>query len=451
MQKQGGNFLLQALLALSLVIAFMPLLAKKLADRNKSAEMYATTTQLETAETAARIYLRENIESLNYSTVSISDDKFSDTLEPYGLPLGFVPRTIFNQKISLVINKTEQSVDAQLQLSGGNLSKIQRAELVRRIGFYAYENNGDIFIKVPFEEIFSDLVKRDEKKPDDNGFLSDLNMGTFSIENSSELIARNGEFESYQTNSLSVFGTEIDRKVKNKIENINTGKSVFQTNAGEAALSITRGTLSVDNISTKTISKFGTTGTLNTQSAAVYDFSLSAGSSSFYGPPKWEVKGNLIADKISFSVEKLEIESLINASAGQDVFIDSDSLEYSSNSGIQTDIIRTANITLRDQTSESILNGGTGAVVLDIRPAGTSVLPDVLLTGTNNDSISIISKPSDANSDTVTCKSIISSLDGAYNTKSVSQNLICQYVFWQRLEKRINIKECLMAGKSDCE
>ena len=55
-----------------------------------------------------------------------------------------------------------------------------------------------------------------------------------------------------------------------------------------------------------------------------------------------------------------------------------------------------------------------------------------------------------ASDKTVSCKTIISELNGVYNNKSLVQNIICQYVFWQRLESRINIKQCLMSGKSDC-
>ena len=43
LQKQSGNFLLQAVLALTLVFAFMPFFANKLSSRDVSAQMYATT------------------------------------------------------------------------------------------------------------------------------------------------------------------------------------------------------------------------------------------------------------------------------------------------------------------------------------------------------------------------------------------------------------------------
>ncbi|MBN1325239.1 MAG: hypothetical protein JW974_03410 [Alphaproteobacteria bacterium] len=451
MQRQGGNFLLQALLALALIIAFIPFFTQKLLTRDKDSQMYAVSNQVETAQTAARIYLRENFDSIKYETTTISGDAFSDTLEPYGLPLGFVPRTILGQKISLITYKTEDLTYAYLELVGGNLSQLQRAELVKRLGFYASEQDGNIYIIIPLDEIFSNIVKRKESNINENGFLSDLDMGGFGIENIGSLLARNGEFESIQTNTFSLFGIESGRKIRSTIENLTTAKSVFQSNAGETALSITRGVLNLGNLSAKTISKFGDTGNLVADSASVYDFSMTAGRTSFTGPAKWNVKGNLISDKINFNIERLEISSLINASRGQDVFVNPDSLEYSSKSGIEVGDIYAQNITLRDQTSYALANGETGAVVLDIRPAGTSVLPDVLIDNINNDNFKIISNPSAEDSTTVDCKSIINSLNGTYNSKSLSQNIICQYVFWQRLEKRIDIKKCILDGGSDCE
>jgi len=450
-QRQGGNFLLQALLALALIIAFIPFFTQKLAIRDKDSQMYAVSNQIETAQTAAGIYIRENLDSLEYNTSILSGNNFTDTLEPYGLPLGFIPRTAFGQKISLVIDKTKDSTSAYLEISGGKLSGIERAEIVRRLGFYASEKDGNVYMIIPLDESFSDIVKRKEKKPDSNGFLSELNMGGFKLENIFSIFGRNAEFESTQANNISLFGSEGGKKIRSVIENLSADKAIFQSNPGEAALSITRGTLGLDSLSAKTISRFGDSGNFTSGSASVYDFSMTAGKTSFTGPTNWKVQGNMILDNINLSVERLELSSFLNAARGQDVFINPDSLEYSSESGVEVDKIYAANITLRDQTSTALANGKTGAVILDIRPAGTSVLPDVLVDSINNDNFKILSKPTEDDSSTVTCKSIISGLNGVYNSKSLSQNIICQYVYWERLEKRINVKQCLLDGKSDCD
>jgi hypothetical protein len=450
-QRQGGNFLLQALLALALLVAFMPFFTQKVLTRDRDVQMHAVTGQIETAQTAARIYLRENLGKLPYNITVVSGDNFSDTLEPYGLPLGFVPRTALGQHISLVIEKTDRDVLAYLQLSGGDLTDLRRAELVKRIGFYASESDGNVYVVIPLDEVFSNIVRRNEKNAEENGFLSDLDMGGFSLENGGALFARNGEFETYQTNILSLTGTEDGRKIRSKIDSMMAGKAIFQSRRGETALSLVRGTLSADTLSAKTISRFGDTGNITVGAASVYDFSMTAGRSSFTGPAKWEVHGNMVTDNINFTVERLDVSSFIDASRGQDVFVSPDNLQYSSRSGIDVGVMRAANVTLRDQTSSALLGGQSGAIILDIRPAGTSVLPDVLLDSLSNDKMAIISNPAGDDDKTVDCRSIISSLGGAFNAKSLSHNIICQYVFWQRLEKRIDIKKCMIEGKSDCK
>ena len=78
------------------------------------------------------------------------------------------------------------------------------------------------------------------------------------------------------------------------------------------------------------------------------------------------------------------------------------------------------------------------------------MLPDVLLSKLNNDAINIIEKPYADDDKVVACKSIIADYEGKYNKQSLAQYLICQYVYWQRLEQRIDAKQCLMAGGSDC-
>jgi replication initiation and membrane attachment protein DnaB len=88
--------------------------------------------------------------------------------------------------------------------------------------------------------------------------------------------------------------------------------------------------------------------------------------------------------------------------------------------------------------------------LIDVRPAGTSLLPDAYVDGINNDSFEIIADPKDITGKKISCKDIINQMDVAYNSKSLVQNIICQYVFWQRLEARIDIKQCLKSGRSDC-
>ena len=441
--------MLQALLALTLVFAFMPFFARRISSRDMAAQMYATTEQIETAYGAARIYLREEKDNLPYKRQELSKDNFVDVLESYGLPLGFVPKTRFNQNISLIIDKNESDLYGFINVSGGNLSRVQLAELARRIGFYAKVKGNNIEVDIPFDTMYSDVVSK--KETDNNiGFLSELDMNNNSIDKIGVLFVRNGEFESAQFNTLSLYGVEENRKDKNKISDLYANKTVFQSADGGAALSVSRGEINTSSASLRTIARFGTTGGFESNVASVYDFSMTEGRTSFEGPANWLVRGNVLADNFSFNVDRLDIGSYLDASRGQDVYVDPESLAYSSKKGIDVKNIYAANISLRDQTSYGLLDGRSGVLLVDIRPAGTSLLPDVYVDTINNDSFEIIGDAKDASDNVISCKDIINQMDVEYNNKSLAQNIICQYVFWQRLESRINIKQCLQAGRSDC-
>ena len=430
---------------------FIPFFAIKILGRENDARMYAAVQKVDNATTAARIFIRENASNLPYNRTVISGNSFSDILEPYGLPLGFVARTSLGQDIVLIIDKSPTEVSAYLELTGGNLNTMERTEMVRRIGFYASDaGDGIIQVGVPLETIYSDIVRRNEPDVDSSAFLVDLDMGGNSVSGIGRAIARRGTFDAAEIGTLGINGVEEGRKVRNKIGTMVADKIIFQSKTGESALSLTRGSMIVNNVSTKTISRYGEAGSITLNSAGVYDFSMTAGRTGFSGPPKWNIRGNVVTSKINFSVERLDINSFLNVSRGQDVYINEDTLEYNTNSGIDTTFIYASNITLRDQTSDSLARGGSGEAVLDIRPAGTTLLPDVYISTISNDGFSILRSPSASNANMVDCKSVISSLEGKYNQHSLAQYIICQYVYWQRLEKRIDIKECLLAGKSDC-
>ncbi|MCQ2574674.1 MAG: hypothetical protein MJ156_01035 [Alphaproteobacteria bacterium] len=438
------------MLALTLVFAFMPFLSSRLSSRGVDAKMYAATEQIENLHTAARIYIREQKDSLQYEKKIVAGDEIADMLESYGLPMGFVPRTGFNQNITLTIDKKPEDMSVYITLDKGDLSNVQLTELSRRIGFYANFVDNEINITVPLDSVYSDIVTKKESYNNNTGFLSNLDMGNNNINKIGNIYARNGEFETAQFSSLVSTGLENGRKNKNKISDIYADKTIFQSVNGEAALSLVRGELNVNNLSARTISKYGNAGNLISDSAAVYDFSMAEDKTGFVGPFDWFVHGAVEASNINFSIERLDISSVLNASLGQDVYVNPYELEYSTNSGIETDTISVSNITLRDQTSYGLLNGKTGAVIVDIRPAGTSFLPDVYINSLNNDDFKIIDDYKDTTGKTVSCKEIIDSLNGVYNKNSLAQHIICEYVFWQRLENRINIKQCLLSGRNDC-
>lgn len=454
LHSERGNFLLQALLALTLVFAFMPFFTRRLASRDIGAQMYATTQQVETVKNAARLYVLENFDSLPYNTTVVSGNDLADLLEPYGVPLGFVARTPLGQDVSISITKNEEEVFAVVRVSGGDLSKIQRAELARRIGFYAVYNpttDSDVIeIGVPLAETYSDIVKRNERNSDVSEFLTDLDMGGFSFNNTESVFARRANFDTGVFDKLSVFGTETGRNIRNKILQINADKTIFQNESGKSSLSVVRGALNADTVFAKTVSKFGDTGNMIVVNGAVDSLNMSEGRTGFYGPEKWDVRGNVVSSRISFSTERLDVSSFINLTRGQDVYIDEEDLSYNTASGIDTAYLYSSNITLRDQTSGALQRGASGAAILDVRPAGTSILPDALIDGIDNNSLAIIAYPFQDSADTTTCKSIIEALGNTYNQKSLAQYIVCQYVFWQRLESRIDAAACIKEGKNDC-
>ena len=450
MYSERGNFLFQALLAVGLIFAFVPLVSRHMAGRAIDTRMYSTTRQVDIAQTAARIFIRENARDIPYETTVVSGNDFADMLEPYGLPLGFVPRTALGQDISLVLHKTPFAVSAYLELSGGDLTGVERAELVRRIGFYAAPADDAIRIGIELSDIYSDVVRRNEPNLESSGFLADLDMGTFSLNNAGNLFSVRGEFDGAQFDTLTVSGVESGKKVRNNIKDMVAQKTIFQSKTGESALTLTRGTLFANTVDTKTISMFGDTGNFIVGDTSVYELSMTAGRTSFTGPGEWNVRGNVVSNNINFTVERLDISSYLNTTRGQDVFIDVDTLTYNSKSGIEVGTLHTSNITLRDQTSTALNNGAAGAVLIDIRPGGTTLLPDAWVSNINNDAFEIIADPATDDGKTVNCASVVKDFEGVYNKQSLSQYLICQYVFWQRLEKRIDIKQCIMAGRGDC-
>lgn len=451
MQQERGNFLLQALLALGLIFAFIPFVARQMAGRATDSRMYSTTHQIEVAQTASRIFVRENSRDIPYDTTIVSGDKFVDMLEPYGLPLGFVPRTALGQDIALIIHKTPMSITAYLELTGGNLSGLERAELARRIGFYASPSDTGVSVGIELADVYSDVVRRNDPNVEFGGFLTELDMGKFSINNVGNLFSVRGDFENAEVGTLSVFGEETGRKTRNKIEDMSVGKTVFQSRTGESALSLMRGTLYADSLSVRTISMYGDTGHFGFNDVSAYEIAMTAGSTAFVGPSKWNVRGDLISSYATFTVERLDVTGYINAARGQEVYVDDETLTYSSKSGLDVGVLHVSNITLRDQTSSSLNSGGSGAVLLDIRPGGTTLLPDALVADVDNEKFEILAKPSADNGDTTACSQIIRDYSGVYNPQSLSQYLICQYVYWQRLEKRIKIKQCLMVGGVGCD
>ena len=481
-RDKRGSFLLQALLGLTLIIAFMPMLARRLATSANNADMVATVSQVQNAATASRIFFRERINEVPYGVSILRGDNFADVLEPYGLPLGFVARTPLDQDISLVLLKNDAGdTAALLRISGDKISDRTRAELAARIGFWAATineseqlaaANGEwtfdlypfdytpdafaIYIRIPEETDFSELVQKRAVHPSRNKFLTNLEMGDFSIRNAGGILAQIGKFNTVAADNLVLFGVEDGRRLKNKFGHLVANKATFQDNTGASALSVNRGILTADTLVARTISGFGDAGNLTADFVSVYDFALAAGRSSFVGPAEWDVRENMVTSNITLDLEQMEVGSFINASRGQDVYVDEYELSYNVKSGIEASNVIATNITVRDQISSALAAGATGAILLDIRVSGTSMLPDAWVAGIDNNLMEIIADATDSTGRLTDCKSIVTTYSGragvyiSYNQQSLTQNILCQYVFWHRLEKRIDIKKCMLEGRRNC-
>lgn len=445
-----GNFLLQALLAISLMFVFVPVLTNRLVTNDIDAKMYSSVRQVDVASTAARIFIRENVDALPYGKTIIRGNDFADTLEPYGLPLGYIPQTAFGQNIYLIVDKDDTGVGGTLMIDGGKLSNMQIAEMVRRIGFYAERTTNGLMVGVPLNTLYQDVVRRNEPDVLNSAFLTDLDMNEFSIENVDKIIGHNLVAETAAFDTLNIFGNETERNSKNKIKSIVSTRAIFQSKSGGSALALTRGSLKAQNVFGKTVSQFGSTGNFESNSASVDSFNITAGYTGFTGPLKWDVRGNVETDYVTFSAERLEVGSYLNVSSGQDAYISDDNVTYNSTSGVSVDNMVASHITLRDQTSRALDYGQTGAVIIDIRPASITVLPDVQVEGINNDGFAILKNPKRDDDSTMDCKTVVNTVGEVYNSNSLAQHILCEYLFWMRLEQRINAKQCLMAGGSDC-
>ncbi|MCQ2580703.1 MAG: hypothetical protein MJ164_00835 [Alphaproteobacteria bacterium] len=450
MFNQRGNFLLQALLAISLLFVFMPVLTRRLIVNDVDAKMYSSVHQIDTAQTAARIFIRENVDALSYGKTTIRGNDFGDVLEPYGLPLGYIPQTAFGQDIYLIVDKNETGVSGRLMIDGGKLTTVQVAEMVRRIGFYAERTTTGLMVGIPLNTLYQEVVRRNESNLTNSAFLADLDMNNFSVENVNHVIGHNIVSERATFDTLGISGNEGERGSKNKIKILTADKSIFQSKSGGSALALTRGALKAKNVFSKTISEYGSTGNFESDTASVYSFDMTAGRTGFTGPTTWDVRGNMETEYIALTTERLEVGSYLNVSSGQDAYVNDTTITTSASSGISAVNVVASHITLRDQTSKALDAGDTGAVIVDIRPASTTVLPDVRVAGVNNNDFAILKYPKRDSDETLTCQSVITSMGENYNASSVAQHILCEYLFWSRLEQRINAKQCLMAGGSDC-
>jgi len=470
--------MLQALLALAFVIAFLPVFVKKLEERNASRENAAIASQIAFAENAARAFVFDNVGNFPDGVKVFEDEAFVRSLEPYGLPLGFVPRGIRGGKISLIISKLKDDFFAAIALNPGKISAARRAEILARIGFWGFEvkddgtiagatggwsaaalpndiilNPNDIMVRVPEDAEFSELVLRRAKDSKKNSFHTNLDMGGNNIVAVRAIAAAKGEIKSVSSSDFLLTGAETDRKNRNEIGGIRADKAWFSASDGNP-LTIVRGDLKTGTFSSASIANYGDAPNMTAKEATVKDFHMTGGHSGFNGPAHWEIGATARLTNIILSVDRISLSSYLDTSRGQNAYLSADGsggLEYAAGSGVKANVIKTDNIVMRDQISAELVVGGTGRALLEIRPGGTTSLPDALLAGIDNDLLRIPLNPGGNDGRLESCRSIIANAGGRYNAASLASNLACQFVMYNRIERRIDIKKCLMAGGAKCD
>jgi len=460
---------------MAVVVAFLPLFVSKMDDRNQVRENIAIAGQVMLAFVPARAYIQDNGDSFANGIRILSGDDFVRALESYGLPLGFVPVTPRGGRMSLVISKADHEMLAVIVVSGLSLSRVRHAEVLARIGFWGVIiddgvingatggwfleetpnnvmfNPSDVMVRIPDEDEFSELLFRRAKNPEKNAFHTSLKMDNNNISNISGLTARTGKVINIAANDFMLSGVDIDRRLKQEIGEVRSSRAVFSSHDGNP-LVIQRSDLTTLSLTSGSIGNHGTWPNLDVKTITARDFNMAEGRTSFAGPVSWDVKGRATFANVTLNVERLTLTSFLDASRGQDVFYDPNSGDVSSPSGtgIRAGILRASSIVLRDQISSELLGGGTGYPIIEIRPAGVSVMPDVLITQISNDRIQIPLLASDESGRMETCRTIVGRTNLRYNSNSMASNIVCLFVMYNRIERRLDIKRCLMEGGANC-
>jgi len=532
LQEQRGNFLLQVLLALTLVFAFMPFIAKKLASRDMTAKMYAAKTSVETLHNAARIYARENKDSFDCTNTGqpwvLEGTELTNTLEDYGLPKGFIATTSLGQDMSLqIVKKTiacgddVNKITVDIVVPRGDLSQYQLAELARMIGFFARAEDDIIRVNVPVDVIYSDIVRRRETN-EQIGFLTDLEMGGcdsdgtncayHNINDVNVLHAERGDLKRAQITMLTLLGEGLNAEGKNVI--LRAGTFRFSRGPNNIALNIDASNFYADHIVLQKIGNYvnpspewdgcdnvenhelNVSGLGNAQDLGFYKKCIIDGSGN-----EVQVFGSVSAGVSGQEVKSfLQVDGIFDFSGGEitdfDNFTANKIYSYpfarnvvgteigaGKHWGLGADYIFVPGVALIDEkidigNIEDVINDDN-KIVAKIAPSTESsfadvdfVLPSGVEAANNFESASRLTNKfmgaiaSGIRKDpaigilgnSATCSDVFSELfdgdwnpnhdDTQYNNFSLLQNILCQYIYLTRLERRMNCVLC--AADNDC-
>lgn len=458
-----------------------------------AAQMYSAKQSIETVYNAARLYLYDEKDLLSYGETDFEGANLISTLRPYGIPLGFNPVTSLGQNIIFEINKQEAEsvpceeigenseelcseapeilapvIRARLLVvpgEGVTLKDYQVAELARMIGFFAKPNGDELELVVPVDVMYTDVVLR--KETDANiGFLTELNMGANDIDGIGALEAETGVFNSGARFSLLyVDGISTGLLDKIKINRLDADSFIFEPRAPDVAALTIAGTEL--NIGSDTLGPgYADVGTIgNVGSSPLVKTTESVYAKTFVQPAYpagfttgsecvWTVGKNLISTDMRLNVAGNIIVTENFYGTNHEGF---NEIVVKDNSGIKVaDELIVNNVTIRDKSLREIYNGESGTILANLEPGGTSVLPDVSLSNiimpSGKSGIGVIENPLAEETTLLGCDNVlqpyldIRSVATDYDNHSLIQSIVCNYMFWERLERRINMKLCIMSG-----
>ena len=468
----------------------MPFFANKLSSRDTEARLYSVVGQIETVHNVARIFLRDEFRNnfpnnikvvfgkIPYGCPDNKNCNFNAALEPYGLPMGFNPETIFKQDISLVAIKDENgSTSGYIRLTRGDLSdsNLEWAQLLRMLGFYASGNDAninestEIHITVPVEEPYTDVVLR--RETDENiGFLTELDMGGYSIKNIGSLYANKGNANTATIVDLSLVDNASIETPKLEAKVSFFHPSYLLHAYRDSVLSLTNSNISANNadfagaqsLADATMWGIGTVTADNIYANALH---MAADDNSFTvdGDATGTLNGSVFLKngKVEIYNEDLYVQNLFG------FFYEADEdpqLELTKNFG--TDVrdtlyidrlVATESAKMRKIIQEVQENRLPSADVdINFLAGSVSLIPDILVVGDDafdNSRIPFINNFLAEEATPATCSLPFTEktwLQGGNLIKnSMVYNVLCQYLFYHRLERRLNhklLKKCVDNG-----
>lgn len=454
----------------------MPFFASKLAVRDMSAKMHSVTQQVEYVYDAAINYLRENKNNLNYGETEYADDALVYVLRNYGLPLGFRNETIFGQTMSLNITKNEDFISAEIKISGDKLSDVQVAELIRRMDLFARDDGGgNISVFVPVDSsltAYTDIVLKEE--PEDGIFLSTLKMEGFDDDDGilkkhsivglgglgSEFVdayininetngAGIGDFAEGKFKKITLFG---DKNSNNKFTNFD-----IKSTDVYSFLDITGSDVQIiqdpdnplePNMTVNYVSASTTFfPSLITTSLKANDFIMIDNSINFTAPATWtEIKNNFVANSYTLQLKQDDGNGTLKVNS--DIVVikqNSSSDTLNINGGIEVDDLVAENIVVGDSYVDQLKEGPQNGIKIQISPAGTSVFKDIYAEKIGgrtiaNNMIYFIKDPDSTTATMANCSEAFTEKGVQFQKHSLAQHIICQYIYWERLEHRLRVK-----------